>query len=151
MLTWGALKYCCGKDKQQDKQQELKIREWEPAVPQKPAERSMVVMKVNPKQGRATLDRNISFLCSSYLLVYTAVHESRSLWGGQSSYSTLMLAVSNRSHTHTHTHTHPPNILVRHWTRRLLLGLPYVSTASDKHWAKSSVYAVMLWLLSGLE
>jgi len=39
-------------------------------VPHKPAEQSMVVMKANPKQGRATAKSDFSYLRSSYLLEY---------------------------------------------------------------------------------
>jgi len=39
-------------------------------VPQKPAEQLMVVVKANPKQGRATAESDFSYLWSSYLLEY---------------------------------------------------------------------------------
>jgi len=39
-------------------------------VSQKPAQQSMVVMKANPKQGRATAESDFSYLRSSYLLEY---------------------------------------------------------------------------------
>jgi len=39
-------------------------------VPQKPAEQWMVVMKANPKQGRATAKSNFSYRQSLYLLEY---------------------------------------------------------------------------------
>jgi len=39
-------------------------------VPQKPAEQLMVVVKVNPKQGRATAKSDFSYLQSLYLLEY---------------------------------------------------------------------------------
>ena len=55
---------------EKDKQQELESRKWELRVPQKPAEQLMVVVKANPKQGRATAKSYFSYLRSSYLLVY---------------------------------------------------------------------------------
>jgi len=39
-------------------------------VPQKPAEQSMVIVKANLKQGRATTESDFSYLWSSYLLEY---------------------------------------------------------------------------------
>ena len=42
-------------------------------MPQKPAEQSMVVVKANPKQGRATMDGDFSYPQSSYLLEYMMV------------------------------------------------------------------------------
>jgi len=43
----------------------------------------MVVVKANPKQGRATAESDLSYLQSSYLLKYMMA-ANRALWGGQS-------------------------------------------------------------------
>jgi len=42
-------------------------------VPQKPAEQLVVIVKENPKQGRATAESDFSYLWSSYLLEYIMV------------------------------------------------------------------------------